>query len=74
VEVTATLQCSGNRRAGFNDLKLNIGDSVGSRCRIHRQWGGVKLADLLEFAGLEDAFEAEERWVWNTFDFKLWTV
>jgi sulfite oxidase len=60
VEVTATLQCSGNRRAGFNDLKRTSGTPWGQGAVSTAKWGGVKLADLLEFAGLEDAFEAED--------------
>jgi sulfite oxidase len=60
VEVTATLQCSGNRRAGFNDLKRTSGTPWGQGAVSTAKWGGVRLADLLEFAGLEDAFEAED--------------
>jgi sulfite oxidase len=61
VEVTATLQCSGNRRSGFNDLKRTSGTPWGQGAVSTAKWGGVRLSDLLELAGLRDAIEAQEK-------------
>jgi sulfite oxidase len=61
IEVTATLQCSGNRRSGFNDLKRTSGTPWGQGAVSTAKWGGVRLADLLELAGLKNAIEAQEK-------------
>ena len=61
VEVTATLQCSGNRRSGFNQVMRTSGTSWGQGAISNAKWGGAKLADVLKLAGLDDPIEAEEK-------------
>jgi sulfite oxidase len=61
VEVTATLQCSGNRRSGFNEFGRTSGTLWGQGAISTAKWGGVRLSDLIKYAGLEDAIEAEEK-------------
>lgn len=50
VEITSTLQCSGNRRSGFNDLRQTSGTNWGQGAISTAKWGGVRLVDLLQFA------------------------
>lgn len=59
-EVVTTLQCSGNRRGGFNDFKRTSGTSWGQGAISTAKWGGVKLTELLKLAGLEDPIHAQE--------------
>jgi sulfite oxidase len=61
VEVTATLQCSGNRRSGFNQVMRTSGTSWGQGAISNAKWGGARLTDVLKLAGLEDPIEAEEK-------------
>lgn len=61
VEVTATLQCSGNRRGGYNDFERTSGTSWGQGAISTAKWGGVRLRDLIKHMGLEDEFEAQEK-------------
>jgi sulfite oxidase len=61
VEVTATLQCSGNRRGGYNNFSRTSGTSWGQGAISTAKWGGVRLADLIKYAGLEDEIEAQEK-------------
>lgn len=60
-EVTVTLQCSGNRRAGFNEVKRTSGTPWGQGAVSTAKWGGVKLSELMKVAGLDDPIEAEEK-------------
>jgi sulfite oxidase len=60
VEVTATLQCSGNRRGGFNAVQRTSGTSWGQGAVSNAKWGGVRLSDILKKAGLDDPIKAEE--------------
>jgi len=60
VEVTATLQCSGNRRGGYNDFERTSGTSWGQGAISTAKWGGVRLRDLIKHMGLEDEFDAQE--------------
>jgi hypothetical protein len=60
VEVTATLQCSGNRRSGFNEFERTSGTKWGQGAISTAKWGGVRLRDLLTHAGLEDPIDAQE--------------
>eukprot|EP00542_Grammatophora_oceanica_P009767 CAMPEP_0194039552 /NCGR_PEP_ID=MMETSP0009_2-20130614/11668_1 /TAXON_ID=210454 /ORGANISM="Grammatophora oceanica, Strain CCMP 410" /LENGTH=506 /DNA_ID=CAMNT_0038682423 /DNA_START=308 /DNA_END=1828 /DNA_ORIENTATION=+ len=60
-DVVATLQCSGNRRGGFNEVKRTSGTAWGQGAVSTAKWGGVRLSDLLKFAGLEDALKAQEQ-------------
>lgn len=50
VEVTTTLQCSGNRRSGFNDLRRTSGTPWGQGAISTAKWGGARLADVLTLA------------------------
>lgn len=53
-EVTATLQCAGNRRAGFNEVREVPGeDPWGPGATSTARWTGVALADVLAEAGLQ---------------------
>ncbi|KAL3941695.1 MAG: hypothetical protein SGARI_000513 [Bacillariaceae sp.] len=60
-EVVATLQCSGNRRSGFNVFERTSGTTWGQGAVSTAKWGGVRLSDLLKNAGIGDALEAEEK-------------
>ncbi|WP_156688124.1 sulfite oxidase [Mycobacterium sp. Marseille-P9652] len=51
--VVATLQCAGNRRAGFNDVRPIVGeDPWGPGATSTAEWHGVRLADVLTAAGV----------------------
>lgn len=50
VEVTTTLQCSGNRRSGFNDLRRTSGTPWGQGAISTAKWGGARLVDVLMLA------------------------
>jgi sulfite oxidase len=65
--VVATLQCAGNRRAGFNEIrKIEGEDPWGAGATSTAEWRGARLADVLESAGvrhddgLHVAFEAPD--------------
>jgi sulfite oxidase len=50
--VIATLQCAGNRRAGFNEIREIVGeDPWGSGATSTAEWCGARLSDVLETAG-----------------------
>ncbi len=51
--VVATLQCAGNRRAGFNEVRPIAGeDPWGPGATSTAEWHGVRLADVLTEAGV----------------------
>ncbi|HEY7052280.1 MAG TPA: sulfite oxidase [Mycobacterium sp.] len=51
--VVATLQCAGNRRAGFNQVREIVGeDPWGPGATSTAQWRGVRLGDVLRSAGV----------------------
>jgi sulfite oxidase len=51
--VVATLQCAGNRRAGFNEVRPIAGeDPWGPGATSTAEWHGVRLADVLTAAGM----------------------
>lgn len=51
--VTATLQCAGNRRAGFNEVREIAGeDPWGPGATSTAEWRGTRLADVLSAAGV----------------------
>lgn len=65
--VVATLQCAGNRRAGFNRIRQIEGeDPWGAGATSTAEWRGARLADVLQSAGvdlnndLHVAFEAPD--------------
>jgi sulfite oxidase len=54
--VVATLQCAGNRRAAFNEIRAIAGeDPWGSGATSTAEWRGVRLADVLDAAGARRA-------------------
>eukprot|EP00977_Amphora_coffeiformis_P003825 scaffold766_cov179-Amphora_coffeaeformis.AAC.8 len=60
-EIIATLQCSGNRRSGFNAHERTSGTPWGQGAISTAKFGGVLLKDVLKVAGLDDPIEAEEK-------------
>jgi len=50
VELTSTLQCSGNRRGGFNGLRQTSGTPWGQGAISTANWGGARLIDVLMLA------------------------
>jgi hypothetical protein len=50
VELTSTLQCSGNRRGGFNGLRQTSGTPWGQGAISTARWGGARLIDVLMLA------------------------
>jgi sulfite oxidase len=51
--VVATLQCAGNRRVGFNDVRPIAGeDPWGPGATSTAEWHGARLADVLTAAGV----------------------
>lgn len=61
-EVITTLQCSGNRRGDFNDFQRTSGTPWNQGAISTAKWGGVRLKDILELAGLNDPVQAQEVW------------
>lgn len=61
VDVVATLQCSGNRRSGFNAYKRTSGTPWGQGAISTAKFTGVPLRDVLKAAGLDDPIAAEEQ-------------
>lgn len=59
VEVTSTLQCSGNRRSGFNDLRETSGTPWSQGAISTAKWGGARLVDVLMLASEQLAIEQE---------------
>ena len=61
VEITTTLQCSGNRRSGFNDFKRTSGTPWGQGAISTAKWGGARLSDVLMLASqqLEDTTDVK---------------
>jgi len=57
--VVAALQCAGNRRADLLAVRPVKGDPWQGGAIGNAQWGGVRLADLLRAAGLDEAPEAQ---------------
>jgi sulfite oxidase len=59
--ITATLQCSGNRRSGYNLFQRTSGTPWDQGAISTAQFTGVPLKDLLQLAGVEDPVSAEEQ-------------
>jgi sulfite oxidase len=59
-EVTVTLQCSGNRRSGYNEFQRTSGTPWGQGAISTGKFKGVKLSDLLKAAGLSDPVKESE--------------
>ncbi|KAL7529057.1 hypothetical protein ACHAXR_002769 [Thalassiosira sp. AJA248-18] len=56
-EVTTTLQCSGNRRSGFNDLRKTSGTPWDQGAISTAKWGGARLVDVMMLASEQLASE-----------------
>ena len=52
--ITATMQCTGNRRAELNTVKKVKGLEWEGAAIGNAVWGGVLLRDVLKAAGLDD--------------------
>lgn len=61
VEVTTTLQCSGNRRGDMNGVKRTSGTAWSQGAISTATWGGARLVDVLKLAGLDDPFALTEK-------------
>lgn len=59
-KITATLQCSGNRRKNMNDVKKTNGLQWHAGAISNAEWEGVKLADILIDAGLDMREQSED--------------
>lgn len=59
-EIISTMQCSGNRRSGFNGHQRTSGTPWGQGAISTAKFGGVLLKELLAKAGLDDPIKAEE--------------
>eukprot|EP00793_Prasinoderma_coloniale_P005110 PRCOL_00000871-RA len=53
VEVEATMQCTGNRRSSANEVKPTKGINWGVGAISNAVWGGARLRDVLEAAGID---------------------
>jgi len=53
-EIVATLQCSGNRRSGFNEKERTSGTPWYQGAISTARWTGVRLRDILKAAGVDD--------------------
>ena len=53
-EITATLTCAGNRRSEHNRVKKVGGVQWAAGPIGNARWGGVRLADVLQLAGLQE--------------------
>ncbi|XP_074836205.1 sulfite oxidase, mitochondrial [Carettochelys insculpta] len=62
-EVTATLQCAGNRRAEMNRVRPVKGLEWGVAAISTARWGGARLRDVLLYAGYEEEPQAGQRHV-----------
>lgn len=57
-EVTATLQCGGNRRGALNEVRKTSGNAWGIGAVSTAKWGGVLLREVLQASGLSSARQA----------------
>ncbi|MBE7218279.1 MAG: molybdopterin-dependent oxidoreductase, partial [Caulobacteraceae bacterium] len=55
VELQAFMQCAGNRRADLQPVRPTGGDPWGAAAIGNALWGGVRLADVLRAAGVNEA-------------------
>jgi len=59
VELVSTLQCSGNRRGGFNGLRQTSGTPWGQGAISTAKWSGARLIDVLMLA-MEQVTSADD--------------
>lgn len=53
--VTATMQCAGNRRVGFTEIRPILGeDTWGPGATSTAEWRGARLSDILGAVGADD--------------------
>ncbi|XP_067880703.1 sulfite oxidase, mitochondrial isoform X2 [Heterodontus francisci] len=57
--ITATLQCAGNRRSEMNAVRPVKGLNWGMAAIGNATWKGVKLSDVLKYAGLPEKTNAK---------------
>nr|XP_006131248.1 sulfite oxidase, mitochondrial [Pelodiscus sinensis] len=62
-EVTATLQCAGNRRSEMNRVRPVKGLEWGVAALSTARWGGARLRDVLAHAGYPEEGQAGEQHV-----------
>lgn len=60
-DIIATLQCSGNRRSGFNEVQRTTGTPWIQGAISTAKFTGVKLTDLLKSVGLIDAIAIQDQ-------------
>jgi sulfite oxidase len=60
-EVIMTMQCSGNRRNGFNVIEKTSGTKWGQGAISTAKWTGVRLSNVLKNAGMYDAIMSQEK-------------
>jgi sulfite oxidase len=61
VEVTTTLQCSGNRRGDMNSVKRTSGTAWGQGAISTATWSGARLVDVLKLAGVDNPYELTDK-------------
>ncbi len=61
VEITTTMQCSGNRRGDMNKVKRTSGTAWGQGAISTAKWGGARLVDVLKLAGVDNPYELTDR-------------
>ena len=61
VEVTTTMQCSGNRRGDMNKVQRTSGTAWGQGAISTAKWGGARLVDVLKLAGVENPYELTDK-------------
>lgn len=59
-DVTATLQCAGNRRTAMSDVRKVRGVGWDVAAIGNAVWGGAKLADILELVGIPKLMSATQ--------------
>jgi sulfite oxidase len=60
LEYNATLQCSGNRRSGFNAIERTSGTNWGQGAISTAKFGGVRLIDVMRKAGVHNFIAIQE--------------
>jgi sulfite oxidase len=60
-DVIMTMQCSGNRRSGFNVIEKTAGTNWGGGAISTAKWTGVRLSKILEDSGMDDPIEAQDK-------------
>ena len=60
-DVIMTMQCSGNRRSGFNIIEKTSGTKWGQGAISTAKWTGVRLSNVLKNAGMCDVSMLQEK-------------